>query len=83
MAEIKENETTETLSSKALPPEFLTGRKLDYAVNLIKDNPLDETNQKIIKEEEKNLNAFIVFLFFILKNLQYLIGLFHIFYLLQ
>jgi len=50
MAEIKENETTETLSSKALPPEFLTGRKLDYAVNLIKDNPLDETNQKIIKE---------------------------------
>ena len=50
MAEIKENETTETLFSKALPPEFLTGRKLDYAVNLIKDNPLDETNQNIIKQ---------------------------------
>ena len=50
MAEIKENETTETLFSKALPPETLTGRKLDYAVNLIKDNPLDETNQNIIKQ---------------------------------
>ena len=50
MTEIKENETTETLFSKALPPEFLTGRKLDYAVNLIKDNPLDETNQNIIKQ---------------------------------
>ena len=50
MAEIKENETTETLSSQSLPPEFLTGRKLDYAVNLIKDNPLDETNQNIIKQ---------------------------------
>ena len=55
MAEIKENETTETLSSKALPPEFLTGRKLDYAVNLIKDNPLDETNQEIIKKMEKRM----------------------------
>ena len=54
MAEIKENETTETLSSKALPPEFLTGRKLDYAVNLIKDNPLDETNQNIIKQFKKD-----------------------------
>ena len=50
MAEIKENETTETLSSQSLPSEFLTGRKLDYAVNLIKDNPLDETNQNIIKQ---------------------------------
>ena len=50
MAEIKENETTETLFSKALPPETLTGRKLDYAVNLIKDNPLDEINQNIIKQ---------------------------------
>ena len=50
MAEIRENEITEILSSEALPPEFLTGRKLDYAVNLIKDNPLDETNQKIIKK---------------------------------
>ena len=50
MAEIRENEITEILSSKDLPPDFLTGRKLDYAVNLIKDNPLDETNQKIIKE---------------------------------
>jgi len=50
MAEIKENEITEILSSKALPPDFLTGRKLDYAVNLIKDNPLDETNQEIIKK---------------------------------
>ena len=50
MAEIKENETTETLSSKALRPDFLTGRNLDYAVNLIKDNPLDETNQEIIKK---------------------------------
>ena len=54
MAEIKENETTETLSSKALPPEFLTGRKLDYAVNIIKDNPLDETNQNIIKQLKKD-----------------------------
>jgi len=50
MAEIKENEITEILSSEALPPDFLTGRKLDYAVNLIKDNPLDETNQEIIKK---------------------------------
>ena len=50
MAEIKENETTETLSSQSLPSEFLTGRKLDYAVNIIKDNPLDETNQNIIKQ---------------------------------
>ena len=50
MAEIKENEITEILSSKDLPPDFLTGRKLDYAVNLIKDNPLDETNQEIIKK---------------------------------
>ena len=50
MAEIRENETTETLFSKNLPPDFLSGRKLDYAVNLIKDNPLDETNQKIIKQ---------------------------------
>ena len=54
MAEIKENETTETLSSQSLPPEFLTGRKLDYAVNLIKDNPLDETNQNIIKQLKKD-----------------------------
>ena len=50
MAEIRENEITEILSSEALPPDFLTGRKLDYAVNLIKDNPLDETNQEIIKK---------------------------------
>ena len=50
MAEIKENEITEILSSQDLPPDFLTGRKLDYAVNLIKDNPLDETNQEIIKK---------------------------------
>ena len=50
MAEIKENEITEILSSEDLPPDFLTGRKLDYAVNLIKDNPLDETNQEIIKK---------------------------------
>ena len=50
MAEIKENEITEILSSEDLPPDFLTGRKLDYAVNIIKDNPLDETNQKIIKK---------------------------------
>ena len=50
MAEIKENEITEILSSKALPPDFLSGGKLDYAVNLIKDNPLDETNQEIIKK---------------------------------
>ena len=50
MAEIRENEITEILSSEALPPDFLTGRKLDYAVNIIKDNPLDETNQKIIKK---------------------------------
>ena len=50
MAEIRENEITEILSSKDLPPDFLTGRKLDYAVNLIKDNPLDETNQEIIKK---------------------------------
>ena len=57
MAEIKENETTETLSSKALRPDFLTGRNLDYAVNLIKDNPLDETNQNIIKQfQELSLN---------------------------
>ena len=54
MAEIKENEITEILSSEALPPDFLTGRKLDYAVNLIKDNPLDETNQNIIKEFQKD-----------------------------
>jgi len=54
MAEIKENETTETLSSQSLPPEFLTGRKLDYAVNIIKDNPLDETNQNIIKQLKKD-----------------------------
>ena len=50
MAEIRENETTENSSSTSLPPETLTGRKLDYAVNLNKDNPLDETNQKIIKK---------------------------------
>ena len=50
MAEIRENETTENSSSTSLPPETLTGRKLDYAVNLIKDNPLDEINQKIIKQ---------------------------------
>ena len=54
MAEIRENETTENSSSTSLPPETLTGRKLDYAVNLIKDNPLDETNQKIIKEFQKD-----------------------------
>ena len=54
MAEIRENEITETLSSQSLPPDFLSGRKLDYAVNLIKDNPLDETNQNIIKEFQKN-----------------------------
>ena len=54
MAEIKENETTETSSSQSLPPEFLTGRKLDYAINLIKDNPLDETNQNIIKQLKKD-----------------------------
>ena len=47
MAEIRENETTENSSSTSLPPETLTGRKLDYAVNLIKDNPLDEINQNI------------------------------------
>ncbi len=57
MAEIKENETTETLFSQALPPEFLTGRKLDYAINLIKDNPLDETNQNIIKQLKKDYPA--------------------------
>ena len=50
MAEIRENEITETLFSKSLPPDFLSGRNLDYAVNLIKDNPLDEINQKIIKQ---------------------------------
>ena len=50
MAEIRENEITETLPFKSLPPDFLSGRKLDYAVNLIKDNPLDETNQEIIKK---------------------------------
>ena len=54
MAEIRENEITETLFSKSLPPDFLSGRNLDYAVNLIKDNPLDETNQKIIKEFQKD-----------------------------
>ena len=54
MAEIRENEITETLSSQSLPPDFLSGRKLDYAVNLIKDNPLDETNQNIIKEFQKD-----------------------------
>ena len=54
MAEIRENEITETLSSKSLPPDFLSGRKLDYAVNLIKDNPLDETNKKIIEEFQKD-----------------------------
>ena len=54
MAEIRENEITETLFSEALPPEFLSGRKLDYAVNLIKDNPLDKTNQDIIKRFKKD-----------------------------
>ena len=54
MAEIKENEITEILSSQDLPPDFLTGRKLDYAVNLIKDNPLDETNQEIIKKLQED-----------------------------
>ena len=50
MAEIKENEITENLYSKALHRDFLTGRKLDYAVKLIKDNPLYETNKEIIKK---------------------------------
>ena len=50
MAEIRENEITETIFSNSLRPDFLTGRKLDYAVNLIKDNPLDEVNQDIIKQ---------------------------------
>ena len=54
MDEIRENEITETLSSKSLPPDFLSGRKLDYAVNIIKDNPLDETNKKIIEEFQKD-----------------------------
>ena len=54
MAEIRENEITETLFSEALPPEFLSGRKLDYAVNLIKDNPLDKTNQDIIKRLKRD-----------------------------
>ena len=58
MAEIRENEITEILSSKALPPDFLTGRKLDYAVNLIKDNPLDETNQEIIKKLQNDFPKF-------------------------
>ena len=65
MAEIKENETTETLSSKALRPDFLTGRNLDYAVNLIKDNPLDETNQKIIKHHLLVIISENGFLFFL------------------
>ena len=54
MAEIRENEITETLFSETLPPEFLSGRKLDYAVNIIKDNPLDKTNQDIIKRFKKD-----------------------------
>lgn len=54
MAEIRENEITETIFSNSLPPDFLSGRKLDYAVNIIKDNPLDEVNQKIIKQFQED-----------------------------
>ena len=54
MSEIRENETTEIFRGKSLPPEFLSGRTLDYAVNMIKDNPLDDTSQNIISRFQED-----------------------------